>query len=48
MERIGLSDMFFVAGFALSFLVLVIPLWQIFKKAGFGPWPSILIVSSAG
>jgi hypothetical protein len=41
--RMGLPEVLFVAGFAFSFFVLVIPFWQIFKKAGFSPWLSVLM-----
>ena len=43
MGRIGLPEVLFVAGFSFSFFVLVIPFWQIFKKAGFNPWVSVLM-----
>jgi hypothetical protein len=43
MGRIGLPEVLFVAGFAFSFFVIVIPFWQIFKKAGFSPWYSVLM-----
>ena len=43
MEHIGLPELLFVCGFAFWFLVLVIPFWQIFKKAGFSPWFSLLM-----
>jgi hypothetical protein len=31
---IGLPEVLFVGGFAFWFFVLVVPFWQIFKKAG--------------
>jgi hypothetical protein len=37
---IGLPEVLFVDGFVLGFGVIVIPFWQIFKKAGFSPWLS--------
>jgi hypothetical protein len=40
---IGLPEVLFVGGFVFWFLVLVVPFWQIFKKAGFSPWLSILM-----
>jgi len=40
---IGLPEVLFVGGFAFWFFVLVVPFWQIFKKAGFSPWLSILM-----
>jgi hypothetical protein len=40
---IGLPEVLFVGGIAFWFLVLVVPFWQIFKKAGFSPWLSILM-----
>jgi hypothetical protein len=43
MGRIGLPEVLFVAGFTFSFFVIVIPFWQIFKKAGFSPWFSVLM-----
>jgi hypothetical protein len=43
MKHIGLPELLFVGGFAFWFFVLVIPFWQIFKKAGFSPWFSLLM-----
>ena len=40
---IGLPEVLFVGGFAFWFFVLVVAFWQIFKKAGFSPWLSILM-----
>ena len=40
---IGLPEVLFVDGFVLGFGVIVIPFWQIFKKAGFSPWLSVLM-----
>jgi hypothetical protein len=40
---IGLPEVLFVGGFAFWFLVRVVPFWQIFKKAGFSRWLSILM-----
>jgi hypothetical protein len=43
MGRIGLPELLFVAGFGFWFGVIVIPFWQIFKKAGFTPWLAFLM-----
>ena len=40
---VGLPEVFLVSAFAFSFGVIVIPFWQIFKKAGFSPWLSVLM-----
>jgi hypothetical protein len=40
---IELPEVLVVASFAFCFGVIVIPFWQIFKKAGFSPWLSILM-----
>jgi hypothetical protein len=41
--KIGLPEVLSVGGFGFWFFVLVIPFRQIFKKAGFNPWLSILM-----
>jgi len=43
MGRIGLPEVLLVGGFAFWFRVIVIPFRQIYKKAGFSPWFSILM-----
>ena len=40
---IGLPEVLLVGSFAFWFFVLVVPFWQIFKKAGFSPWLSLLM-----
>jgi hypothetical protein len=34
---------FFFTFFAIATIVMVIPYWQIFKKAGFSPWLALLM-----
>ena len=43
-REIGMPELLFLVGFFIIGLVTcVIPFWQIFKKAGFTPWLSLLM-----
>lgn len=42
---ISASQLFILTTFfAIYFLILVVPFWQIFKKAGFSAWLSLLML----